>query len=616
MLSIRRSLLLVVLVAVVTTFIHYIDFGSRDQISELPIVMRAMEPDFLPHDFYTNAASPYGPRYFYARFLALLTDRTWLPFWAFLLTLLINIAIAAVTFLLARHLFDGSHLAGLLAVAMVMGITTFKLGYFHYLHARQLLSNTLVLPFIFFSLWAAIKKRPYCWALLAGPAVLIHPTFGAEAGLIGFGLMVSVDLFGQKKRVTDFLKKNLARYGPPLLLFLAAAAVPLMPYLSQPHLDTPTFIEIETRFRHGHHNLLGHLPGFDQGLYFFIAAGIAWYFWQSKRPQYRDLARALRLAALFLLALCLLGLVFVHLFPCRLFALARPFRLLFLVKWLGLILIAGHTADILKNRGTVKIRPAGLALLVSVLSPLTLGLTHLAHLMRHKIGRAVKIVEALVSPLFVLAAVSAYLIVVWQPQAKYLLPYCSFCLLVWMVYRYRQWWPVCLISVVLVGLLLLPIVRYSPLHSRLPTAVGDLLAGVVPRLTLADLSGGEVEMARLAHSFTPKDSLFLVPPEFGIFRLMAERAVVVDWKSFPFQDAGMKEWYRRLEECYGPIDYIDYKGKRQIMKNYRHIGDEKILSLHRRYGFHYAVLHRDTPTRLPVLFQTAQFKVVAAADSP
>jgi hypothetical protein len=77
----------------VATFIHYIDFGCRDQVSELPIVMRAMEPDFLPHDFYTNTASPYGTRYFYAKFLALRTDRASLPFWAFLLTLLINIAI-------------------------------------------------------------------------------------------------------------------------------------------------------------------------------------------------------------------------------------------------------------------------------------------------------------------------------------------------------------------------------------------------------------------------------------------------------------------------------------------------------------------------------------------
>lgn len=607
----KYCILLIVLIAVAVTLIHYIDFGTRDQIAELPIVMRAMDPDFLVNDFYTNAASGYGPRYLYARLLAAVADRATLPVIAFLLTLLINISVAGLTFYVARHLFDGSVLAGLLAVAAVMTVTTFKLGYFHFLHVRQLLSNTLVLPFIFLSLGAAIKQRPYLWALSASLAVLIHPAFGAEAGMLGFVLMTAAAFFKHQGSRPDFFKTALSEYMMPLLLFLLVTALPLIPYLSMEHIGSREFIDIETRFRHGHHNLLGNLPGFDQGLYFFIAAAAAWYFWQKQRDHHRALSRALRLVAVLLLVLCLLGLIFVHLVPLRLWAIARPFRLLFLAKWLGLILIAGNIAVLLERKGKIRLHLDAVALLVSLLSPLTLALAHFIHLLRTEIKSPVKSVQRWLSPAPLLAGLSGYLVFVWKPQAKYWLPYLFFTVLALVVYAYRKKRLSRLLPVILIMLLLLPVFRFTSSPSRFPPPLNRLLSGRVPKLTLAQLEGAEVEIARMAGSFSPAGTVFLTPPEFGVFRLVAERALVVDWKSFPFQDLAMKEWFRRLEDCYGPIHYTDYKGKRQIMNNYRLITDEKIRSLRRHYDFPYAVLHRDTPSRLPVTVENEKFKIVA-----
>ena len=45
---------------------------------------------------------------------------------------------------------------------------------------------------------------------------------------------------------------------------------------------------------------------------------------------------------------------------------------------------------------------------------------------------------------------------------------------------------------------------------------------------------------------TARDALFAVPPDVHAFRLAAERAIVVDWKSTPVRPGEVLEWYRRL----------------------------------------------------------------------
>ena len=57
-----------------------------------------------------------------------------------------------------------------------------------------------------------------------------------------------------------------------------------------------------------------------------------------------------------------------------------------------------------------------------------------------------------------------------------------------------------------------------------------------------------------SRSHSPRDSVFVVPPDMGGFRLGAERAVVVDFKCMPILPADTLEWARRMaDECGGPV---------------------------------------------------------------
>jgi hypothetical protein len=99
----------------------------------------------------------------------------------------------------------------------------------------------------------------------------------------------------------------------------------------------------------------------------------------------------------------------------------------------------------------------------------------------------------------------------------------------------------------------------------------------------------------------------------GIFRVMAERAIVVDFKSFSYHDQAMVEWRQRLVECYGepPPGIGGFPAERAMEKNYRQIDDPWISRLAERYGVTHAVLYEETATSLPILFRGGPYKVVA-----
>jgi hypothetical protein len=90
-----------------------------------------------------------------------------------------------------------------------------------------------------------------------------------------------------------------------------------------------------------------------------------------------------------------------------------------------------------------------------------------------------------------------------------------------------------LLAVPAVGALALTLVNASP-------PVGVQVVG---------LQGDDqayIELARWARDNTPKDALFLVPPDEESFRVHARRAIVVNFKGVPQLSAELPEWRDRL----------------------------------------------------------------------
>ncbi|MEG4118695.1 hypothetical protein QUA43_14610 [Microcoleus sp. N9_B4] len=62
------------------------------------------------------------------------------------------------------------------------------------------------------------------------------------------------------------------------------------------------------------------------------------------------------------------------------------------------------------------------------------------------------------------------------------------------------------------------------------------------------------DLSRLAGRFSQsssRDSLVLIPPSVTSFQFFSERAIVVNFKNFPFTEKGIKEWQNRMETVLG-----------------------------------------------------------------
>ena len=97
-------------------------------------------------------------------------------------------------------------------------------------------------------------------------------------------------------------------------------------------------------------------------------------------------------------------------------------------------------------------------------------------------------------------------------------------------------------------------------------------------LTLDIFNHDGKEISDFALENTDPNSIFIVPPDFGSFRIAAKRAIVVDLKCIEASDNGIAKWWERINDCYGKlVTNGSVKEKRnQIYENYKLIDDDRL----------------------------------------
>ena len=104
------------------------------------------------------------------------------------------------------------------------------------------------------------------------------------------------------------------------------------------------------------------------------------------------------------------------------------------------------------------------------------------------------------------------------------------------------------------------------------------------------------EMYNWIQNNTPKNAIFLVPPSLEEFRFKAKRAIVIDWKSFPFEDKAVIEWKNRIDDISnGRHDSHSSLPAGQLDEGYYSLKESQILKLKDRYDFQYVITIRDLP---------------------
>jgi hypothetical protein len=107
-----------------------------------------------------------------------------------------------------------------------------------------------------------------------------------------------------------------------------------------------------------------------------------------------------------------------------------------------------------------------------------------------------------------------------------------------------------------------------------------------------------LNLCHWARDNTPVDAVFLVPPQDTVFRLEAQRAIVVNFKHVPQLSGELMEWVGRLEEVLGTSDLEHFphgyvETMRALDQRYNAQPPEELLRIAGKYSARYIVTSRD-----------------------
>jgi hypothetical protein len=105
-----------------------------------------------------------------------------------------------------------------------------------------------------------------------------------------------------------------------------------------------------------------------------------------------------------------------------------------------------------------------------------------------------------------------------------------------------------------------------------------------------------LQVCQFIRERTDAQELWLTPRNQQTFKWHTGRGEVAAWKDMPQDSASVVEWFARLQECY-PVD-----DQRSLLP----WTTEKIMDLHKRYGFRYVLIDKridgQSPPLLPMLY--------------
>ena len=602
------ELLFVILLGVLATTLGY-QFSYGNQTEHIPLVLRLLDPSYLQDDFFVESASAFGPRFYYVHVLAFFAQ--WLPLSLVVLAmaLAVNTALAALTVLAVRDLLDGDRLAGFTAAILVVSVSSFPLGLVTDIRFPDFQSASLAIPGCLAAIWAGLRGKAVLAACLAGISSLPHPLYGIETGAIAIGTALCVGLLDPSFPPTR------ARLAAVLIRFLAATTIligaalvfwviPQMGHSGE-SLTTRETIDILAYFRAPHHYIPSLFPIEHYAAlgFFLVAFAVGWLKWRETRAGKTSTLKFLIPPIIVLLG-CFAGYLLIEVWPTRVGMTAQPFRMLYLVKWLGFLFLGWLFAGWIRGASR---RPAfgWIALLGSGSAHAAIAfLSVLAERLDSRLRQASPRLPHALGPIALLAAALLLLDRAGKIEESALVAIAMGIALPLSLRTSGSWGRV--VPVALVALVVL-----ASGTNRSTQALEWRLFD--PIVTWEDHRGDHADTARWALHHTPEGAVFLIPPAMGSFRILARRAVVVDFESLPFEGSAMREWRRRIRDCYGAVASGGFEAREEMDQNYREIGDEALERIAAEYDSDYAVLHAQTETSRSVLYANSTYQIVSLA---
>ncbi len=582
-------------------------YGRNTHIEQLPLVLRALDANYLTNDFYVNANTGFGPRMYYTWLLAAAARVIPLPWVVLSLTWLSLLGVVSATFLAARHLLRAGDLTATLAAVLVASVEAFDLGGATFLHRNVLVPQALIMPVVLLMIWAGLAGRPLLVLLTSSISTFIHPLMGPGTAAILLSALIMQSAWNAWQAAGTARRDGVISAAKAACALLGVGALTYVLWVRPQHqaMSTSEFFATYAYLRNPHHCIPSTFPPaeYARTLGFLAVFAFGWWQWRQWGGDHTVATRMLLVVAL-LIAACIGGYVFVEILPSRLWVTAQTFRFLYVLKWLGLLLLAHHAARALATRAATSRASAVLMLISSgfwqPVAALSGQLAHVLHTRRRPVALA---------GLALAGTLTASLLLIGATAAEFARLIIGVTLCTWLFATPRRWWRIALPTAALAAF----VVIFAIHHVHKLPVVWRVLDPLRLRITLDDVPGPVADIARQARQVTPPNAIILTPvgkDEFGEFRMIAERAIVTDFKTYPFGDENMRAWRQRLEDCYGPVTQRGTTAIAEMNAHYRSITPRRLTQIVEKYGARYAVLHADTPHPGPTLARNARYRLV------
>jgi len=622
----RTYKILFILFASALTTVWDYQFGLYDHVEHIPLYLRLKDPSYLSQDFFLESMSTgFGHRMYFSYFILLCNLLLPLPLIYFILTFFTNVIISWATYKIIKFIFKLDWPA-LTSVLAVMSIHVVSAGSTTEIHAPYLTPNSVAFALVLVSIYYILKEKYIKSAWILGITALIHPLVGPESGVI---LFTSVFVYSLISKGTEWSKH---RYLiSPLIIFGCFTIVSIIPFFlnSSDALDDKLFIAIYGHFRNPHHILPSYfLKDADiQHIVYLIILAIElfllWYF--LFKEQIRTIIIFTGIFTSIVL-LCYLGFYYVEIIPSRLMMIAQSFRLLYILKWFLLSFSVGFWAFLYHRNLNTDQRYSWVGLFTAFHLPSTvylLSLWIICTQIRNEYTTGKKMLRIEKFLLYIIFFHAVYQI--FQTTIQMADAYIWLMLLIalpigiWFELKPKTQYAIW-------AALLLSVSSYWISHSRSESDIISLFINIEPndwdkrlaalmkaasrQYDYADFPKEVYDLSQEIKKQTPKDAILLVPPALGELRYLADRALVVDFKTYPMNGKYLLEWQKRIYDCYTWTEEVSFEAVDWVfIPNYKIINKWKLASLSRKYKATYAVLYKNTACSYPILYENKKYKL-------
>lgn len=535
-------------------FLARYTFVQHNQYEQIPLILRFLDLNFLKNDWVTDLNFSFSPRIFFVVYIGTLAKLISLPL-AYLVNFLIYTSLTVIsTYLFSLQLFKSKNIS-LLTTTIILYGQMITLGNTNIL-GRDLDPPRLAISLVILGFALLLIKKYYIASILFALATYIQPLIGFEVPFV-FYLSLLADYFFKRNRFLSQLHLIVKSF----ILYLGLSTFSILVYIWSFLRQNQTFSQnsvftIISKVASPFHYSPSYFPLADYLKFLILFTFFIISYIYLKRRKNSAILHPIKYVVIIISLFCFMGYFFVEIIPSYYILLAQFFRLTIILYWIFAVITVGTCFKLIEENEQKKIPSHNLLLFI----PAVISNTDY-------IGS-----NFLKGAVYVLFMFFVLNLIVRSKNILLKFPvFITLFLILSIPYRHFQF-------------------NYSRFYPF-----------ITPETTIS---------LWVKDNMNNQKGIYLVPPDFFRFRLVSQKAIIVDRLVLPFSNEGILDWMKRIKDISGLNEMPDEKIDEQaIYGGYKKINMARINYLKTKYKFDFVIVENATWLPLEIVHKDGFYTI-------